>query len=60
MSQRFFYPFLTWEIPYRGDVCSEMNIERFELRWAGTIGFTHPFGSHDDLVGSCTLCDRYD
>jgi len=44
MNQRFFYPFLTWEKPYRGDICSEMNIERFELRKDGAISFSHPHG----------------
>ena len=56
MSQRFFYPFLTWEKPYRGDICSEMNIERYELRRDGTICFNHPFGSHDDVWWAIALC----
>lgn len=49
MTQRFFYPFLTWERPYRGDICSEMNIERFELRRDGALSFSHPHGTHDDV-----------
>ena len=55
MSQRFFYPFLTWEKPYRGDICSEMNIERFELRRDGAISFSHPHGSHDDVWWAVAL-----
>jgi phage FluMu gp28-like protein len=55
MTQRFFYPFLTWEKPYRGDICSEMNIERFELRRDGAICFSHPSGSHDDAWWAIAL-----
>ena len=55
MNQRFFYPFLTWEKPYRGDICSELNIERFELRRDGAISFSHPHGSHDDVWWAVAL-----
>jgi phage FluMu gp28-like protein len=55
MTQRFFYPFLTWEKPYRGDICSEMNIERFELRRDGAISFSHPHGTHDDVWWAVAL-----
>jgi phage FluMu gp28-like protein len=55
MTQRFFYPFLTWERPYRGDICSEMNIERFELRRDGAICFSHPHGTHDDVWWAVAL-----
>jgi len=55
MNQRFFYPFLTWEKPYRGDICSEMNIERFELRRDGAISFSHPRGTHDDVFWAVAL-----
>ena len=55
MNQRFFYPFLTWEKPYRGDICSEMNIERFELRRDGAISYSHPHGSHDDVWWAVAL-----
>jgi phage FluMu gp28-like protein len=55
MTQRFFYPFLTWERPYRGDICSEMNIERFELRRDGAISFSHPHGTHDDVWWAVAL-----
>ena len=47
--------FFTWEKPYRGDICNEMNIERFELRRDGTICFNHPFGSHDDVWWAVAL-----
>ena len=34
-DQRLFYPLLTWEKPYRGDICNEFNVERFALRKDG-------------------------
>ena len=55
MNQRFYYPFLTWEKPYRGDICSEMNIERFELRRDGALSFSHPHGTHDDVWWAVAL-----
>jgi hypothetical protein len=47
MNQRLFYPLLIWEKPYRGDICSEPNVERYELRTDGAISFSHPNGTHD-------------
>ena len=55
MDQRFFYPFLTWEKPYRGDICSEMNLERFELQSNGAYNFSHPHGTHDDVWWAVAL-----
>ena len=55
MSQRLFYPFLTWEKPYRGDVCSELNVERFDLRRDGAISLSHPNGTHDDVWWAIAL-----
>jgi len=55
MSQRLFYPFLTWEKPYRGDICSELNVERFELRRDGAISLSHPNGTHDDVWWATAL-----
>jgi len=55
MDQRFFYPLLTWEKPYRGDICSELNVERYELRRDGAVGFSHPNGTHDDVFWSLAL-----
>ena len=52
---RFYFPLLNWERPYRGDICSELNIERYELRKDGTIGYSHPNGSHDDVFWSIAL-----
>ena len=55
ISQKLFYPLLTWEKPYRGDICNELNIERFELRKDGAINFSHPRGTHDDVFWSLAL-----
>jgi phage FluMu gp28-like protein len=54
-GQRFYFPLLSWEKPYRGDICTELNIERFELRKDGAIGFNHPNGTHDDVYWATAL-----
>ena len=54
-NRQFFYPLLNWERPYRGDVCTELNVERYDLRKDGNIGFSHPGGTHDDVFWSVAL-----
>jgi phage FluMu gp28-like protein len=54
-NKKFFYPLLNWERPYRGDICTELNVERYDLRKDGTIGFSHPNGTHDDCFWSIAL-----
>jgi hypothetical protein len=54
-SKRFFYPLLSWAHPYRGDICNELNVERYDLRKDGNIGFSHPRGTHDDVFWSIAL-----
>jgi hypothetical protein len=54
-DQRFFFPLVTWEKPYRGDVCSELNVERYELRRDGALALSHPTGTHDDVFWSIAL-----
>jgi hypothetical protein len=54
-DQRFYFPLITWEKPYRGDICSELNVERYELRKDGTIALSHPRGTHDDVFWSIAL-----
>jgi hypothetical protein len=54
-DQRLYYPLLNWEKPYRGDICTELNVERYVLRKDGTIGFEHPRGTHDDVFWSIAL-----
>jgi phage FluMu gp28-like protein len=55
MNKQFFYPLLSWERPYRGDICTELNVERYELRKDGAIAFSHPNGTHDDVLWSIAL-----
>ena len=55
MNKQFFYPLLNWERPCRGEICTELNVERYDLRKDGTIGFSHPTGTHDDVFWSIAL-----
>ena len=55
MNHRFFYPLLNWERPYRGEICTELNVERYDLHRDGNIGFSHPAGTHDDVFWSVAL-----
>jgi hypothetical protein len=54
-DQRFFFPLITWDKPYRGDICSELNVERYALRKDGAIALNHPIGTHDDVFWSFAL-----
>jgi Terminase large subunit, T4likevirus-type, N-terminal len=54
-NHKFFYPLLNWERPYRGDICTELNVERYDLRKDGAIGYSHPNGTHDDVFWSIAL-----
>jgi hypothetical protein len=50
----FFFPEMKWE-KLRTDIYSELNVERYDLRKDGTIGYSHPNGSHDDVFWSIAL-----
>jgi phage FluMu gp28-like protein len=52
---RFLYPMVSFEKPYRGDICNELNAERFALRADGGLSFSHPQGTHDDVFWSIAL-----
>ena len=54
-DKRFFYPLLSWEKPYHGDICNEFNVERFMLRKDGGLAFSHPQGTHDDVFWASAL-----
>ena len=54
-SHRVFFPHLSWEKPFRSDLCSELNVERYELRKDGSIGLYHPNGTHDDVFWNMAL-----
>jgi phage FluMu gp28-like protein len=55
MNKQLFYPLLSWEKPYRGDITAELNVERYDLRKDGAIGFSHPNGTHDDVFWATAL-----
>jgi phage FluMu gp28-like protein len=52
---KFFYPLLSWEKPYSGDIAAELNVERYDLRKDGSLGFSHPNGTHDDVFWATAL-----
>jgi hypothetical protein len=54
-NHRFYYPLLNWERPYRSDICTELNRERYTLQKDGAISFSHPYGTHDDVFWSIAL-----
>ena len=55
INNQFWFPYFTWERPYRGEFVTELNVERFELRKDGSIAFNHPQGTHDDIWWACAL-----
>jgi len=52
---RFLYPLVSFEKPYRCDICNELNVERFALRADGGYAYSHPQGTHDDVFWSIAL-----
>lgn len=54
-NHQIFYPLLSWERPYRGDICNELNVERYSLNKDGTIGYHHPQGTYDDVFLALAL-----
>ncbi len=54
-NHKFFYPLMSWERPCRGDICTELNVERYDLRKDGNIGYSHPNGTHDDVFWATAL-----
>jgi len=55
LSGQLYYPLLHWERPYRGEICTELNVERYQLRKDANIGFYHPTGTHDDVFWALAL-----
>jgi len=41
--------------PFNVDLTSELNVERFELTKTGQIMFSHPDGTHDDILWAVAL-----
>jgi phage FluMu gp28-like protein len=54
-NHQLYYPLLSWERPYRGEICNELCIERYLLRKDATLGYYHPMGTHDDVFWSIAL-----
>jgi phage FluMu gp28-like protein len=54
-NKQLYYPLLHWERPYRGDICNELNVERYSLNKDGTISYHHPQGTHDDVFWATAL-----
>ncbi|MEM2293176.1 MAG: terminase family protein [Nitrososphaerota archaeon] len=42
-------------IPYDSDLITEINVEKFELSKSGQIKFSHPEGTHDDMLWALAL-----
>jgi len=55
LEGKFKFPYFTWEKPYHSDYPSELNVERFQLRKDGSITFSHPRGTHDDVFWATAL-----
>jgi len=55
VNKRFFYPYFSWDKPYRCEYVAELNVERFELRKDGNVTFNHPQGTHDDVFWASAL-----
>ena len=39
----------------QGRICTELNVERYDLRKDGAVGFSHPAGTHDDVFWNLAL-----
>jgi hypothetical protein len=55
INNQFWFPYFTWERPYRSEFVTELNVERFELRKDGSIALNHPQGTHDDVFWASAL-----
>lgn len=55
INGEYFYPYFTWDKPYRGEYVAELNVEKFALRKDGSLTFSHPGGTHDDVFWSTAL-----
>jgi hypothetical protein len=54
-NRQFFYPMLSWQRPYRGELCTELNVERYSLNKGGTIGVSSSSGRHGDVFWATAL-----
>jgi len=54
-NNQFYYPYFSWEKPYRSEYVAELNVERFSLRKDGSLTLSHPQGTHDDVFWATAL-----
>jgi hypothetical protein len=44
-----------FSFPFDVDLTAELNVEHFELTKAGQVQFSHPDGTHDDILWAVAL-----
>jgi len=44
-----------FSFPFDVDLTAELNVERFELTKTGQVMFSHPEGTHDDILWAVAL-----
>ncbi|KPV64352.1 MAG: Terminase-like family protein [Candidatus Bathyarchaeota archaeon BA1] len=55
-SKQFYFPYFEFNLPYyRSSYVAELHVERFELTKDGSIKFSHPAGSKDDVFWATAL-----
>ena len=42
-------------LPYNRGLCTQINEQRFEYSKSGHLQFSHPVGSHDDMLWALAL-----
>jgi hypothetical protein len=55
MKQQIRYPLLTWKKPRRSDICTELNIEKYQLPKDGNVGHSYPSSTHDYVFWGVAL-----
>jgi len=55
LNGAFWFPYFSWQFPYRSEYVTELNVERFELRKDGSIVFNHPGGTNNDVFWATAL-----
>ena len=55
VENKFWFPYFTWERPYRSEFVTDLNVERFQLKKDGSVDYNHPQGTHDDVFWAVAL-----
>jgi len=55
VENKFWFPYFTWERPYRSEFVTELNVEKFQLKKDGSVDYNHPQGTHDDVFWAVAL-----